>query len=100
MAKKKDKRKFLEAAGALKTDPERVKDEKFHRQDEFFDPIDKVQVKYEMLRSHGVDGESVTEAARRFGYTRESFYQSMERLETEGILGLVDRKLRRVYLLR
>lgn len=91
MGKKDKKEEFLEASGALNPKPEHVEDRKFSLPG-FFDPRDKVQVKYEMLRAHEVDGESVSEAAPRFGYTRESFYSSKERFETEGIVGLVDRK--------
>ena len=93
MVASKRKREFLEAAGALNASPERVGDEKFQRREgDFFDPQDKVQVKYEMLRAQAVDGETVTEAAERFGYTRESFYQSQKRLRRDGIVGLADRK--------
>ena len=93
MVASKGKRAFLEAAGALNSSPERVRDEKFQgAEGEFFDRQDKVQVKYEMLRAHAVDGESVTEAAERFGYSRESFYQSHKRLRRDGLVGLADRK--------
>ena len=92
MGKKNTKEEFLEAAGALNPEPAGVEDQKFRPGEGFFDARDKVQVKYEMLRSHEVDGESVSEAAPRYGYTRESFYTSKERFESEGILGLVDRK--------
>lgn len=90
--KDKKKRQYLEAAGSLNTHPERVKDSKFQRRAGFFDPHDKAQVKYEMLRAHDVDGESITRAAKRFGYTRESYYQNHLRFKNEGILGLADRK--------
>jgi len=89
---KDKKEEYLEAAGALNAKPQQVKDRKFRLRHGFFDPRDKVQVKYEMLRAHEVDGESVSETAPRFGYTRESFYMSKGRFETEGIPGLVDRK--------
>jgi transposase len=92
MGKKDKKEEFLEAAGALNPKAQQVKDQKFSLPHGFFDPRDKIQVKYEMLRAHEVDGESVSEAAPCFGYTRESFYTSKERFETEGIPGLVDRK--------
>ena len=92
MGKKDKKNKFLEAAGALNRKPEQVEDQKFSLPHGFFDPRDKVQVKYEMLRAHEVNGENISEAAPRFGYTRESLYTSKERFETEGIPGLVDRK--------
>lgn len=92
MGKKDKKEEFLEASGALNPKPEEVEDQKFRLPQGFFDPRDKVQVKYELLRAHEVDGESISEAAPRFGYTRESFYTSKERFESEGIVGLVDRK--------
>ena len=92
MGKKDKKEEFLEATGALNPKPEQVKDQKFSLPHGFFDPRDKIQVKYEMLRAHEIDGENISEAAPRFGYTRESFYTSNERFETEGIPGLVDRK--------
>jgi hypothetical protein len=37
---------------------------------EFFDPRDLVQVKYEMLRRVRIDGASVSQAARDFGFSR------------------------------
>ena len=40
----------------------------------FFDPNDLVQVKYEMLRAHVVDGISVVAAADTHGYSRAAFY--------------------------
>lgn len=57
MPKPHPKRRFLEDVGALHLHPERVRATVFdtHR---FFDPLDKVQVKYEMLRAHEVDGRS------------------------------------------
>ena len=42
---------------------------------DFFDPWDRAQVKYEMLRAHSVEGDPVAEACRQFGFSRESFYQ-------------------------
>ena len=42
--------------------------------DGFFLAVDKVQVKYEMLRAHLVDGINVTDAAATHGYSRAGFY--------------------------
>ena len=67
MEEKDKKNKFLEAAGALNPKPEQVKDQKFRLPQGFFDPRDKVQVKYEMLRANEVDGDNISEAAPRFG---------------------------------
>ena len=69
------KRQFLEAAGALNPHPARVGAPLFERH-RFFDPLDKVQVKYEMLRAHAVDGETAKAAAlagdlEQLGYSAE-----------------------------
>ena len=47
----------------------RVLDELF-RSNAFFDPLDLVQVKYEMLRRVRQDGLSVTHTDARFGVSR------------------------------
>lgn len=67
------KKKALLASGTLNPNPESVQSELFKM--DFFDPCDRAQVKYEMLRAHSVDGDSVTEVCRQFGFSRESFYQ-------------------------
>ena len=48
-------------------DPSRVTAVLFDGRHPFFLPEDKVQVKYEMLRAHLVDGMSVTAAAATHG---------------------------------
>jgi len=55
----------------------------------FFDARDAVQVKYEMVRRVGVDGEPVTAAAAAFGYSRPSCYQAAAALAGSGLEGLV-----------
>src|SRR6266403_1618404 len=67
------KRKALLASGTLNPHPEAVRSELF--QMDFFDPYDLAQIKYEMLRAHSVDDDPVAEVCRRFGLSRESFYQ-------------------------
>ncbi len=46
----------------------------FHQYPAFFDAHDEAQVKYEMLRAHHIEGESVTAVAHRFGFSRQTFY--------------------------
>jgi len=46
----------------------------------FFDPRDLVQVKYEMLRRVR-EGQSVTQAASAFGFSRVALYQTKAALE-------------------
>jgi transposase len=91
MAHRHPKWEFLKAAGALNAHPELVRARLFeeHR---FFDPLDKVQVKYEMLRLHAVDGETVKTAARGFGFSRQTFYTTARAFEELGIVGLTDEK--------
>jgi len=67
------KKKALLASGTLNPHPETVRSELFKM--DFFDRCDRAQVKYEMLRSHAVDGDPVAEACRQFGFSRESYYQ-------------------------
>jgi transposase len=80
----------LRAAGALHPHPERVQDDAFARH-EFFDRRDRVQVKYEMLRRHRVDGRPVTAVAAAFGASRQTFYVTNAAFTTGGLPGLLPR---------
>jgi transposase len=85
------KREFLVAAGALHPHPERVRAALFDRH-RFFDPLDKVQVKYEMLRAHVVEGQTVVVVSEAFGFSRQTFYTALRDFEQLGITGLTDEK--------
>jgi transposase len=58
----------------------------------FFLTADKVQVKYEMLRAHLLDGVHVTQAAATHGYSRAGFYLVQTAFERAGMIGLLDDK--------
>ena len=58
----------------------------------FFLAADKVQVKYEMLRAHLMDGLTVTDAAGSHGYSRAGFYLVASAFERQGMTGLLDDK--------
>jgi hypothetical protein len=73
--------------------PEAVAALLFNSREPFFDATDKVQVKYEMLRAHVVDGTDVTLAAATHGYSRAAFYLVAASFEERGMLGLVDELL-------
>jgi len=77
--------------GALHPNPDAVQDEAFRR-GEFFDPRDQVQVRYEMLRRHRVDGQGVTEVSAAFGVSRQAFYTTETAFEGMGISGLLPRR--------
>jgi transposase len=83
------RRRALERAGLLHPRPEAVRAALFAERPEFFDPFDRVQVKYEMLRAHVVEGVAVTEAAAGHGYSRASFYLVEEAFEQAGMAGLL-----------
>ena len=55
---------------------------------EFFNPLDRGQVKYEMLRAHLYEGRFITRVCKEFGYSRESFYKALESFHKEGLSGL------------
>jgi len=59
---------------------------------EFFDPHDLLQVKYEMLRLVSVDKRSISEAAKACGFSRPSFYQAQAAFEQHGLAGLIAHK--------
>lgn len=86
------RRRALEEAGLLHPQPEAVTAELFRAHPEFFAAEDKVQVKYEMLRAHLVDGSTATEAASRHGYSRASFYLVQGAFERAGMAGLLDER--------
>jgi len=69
MAKlKKPDQKILELkrTGTLNPYPDSVSDSLF-QENPFFDPKDLLQVRYEMLRRHSVEGISIVDVATRFG---------------------------------
>lgn len=81
----------LRRAGALHPHPERVHDQAF-LQDPFFDPRDRVQVRYEMVRRHQVEGRPVTEVAATFSVSRQAFYETAAAFEAGGLPGLLPKR--------
>jgi transposase len=81
----------LKERGALNPNPDRVKDALFQGSD-FFDPRDRVQVKYEMIRRARVDTEPVSQVTRGFGVSRPTFYQTESAFDREGLPGLLPKK--------
>jgi len=87
----KDKTNILKNNGSFNAKHFLVNEPSF-QSGAFFDPHDLIQVKYEMLRLAEKDGVSVTEAAGRFGFSRESFYKNKAAFGKEGLRGLVPKK--------
>jgi transposase len=88
---KKPKVEALRRQRALNLHPERVTDPLF-QQSEFYDPLDLVQVKYEMLRQVQVDKVPINQSTTAFGFSRPTFYQAQSDFEHQGIFGLIPRK--------
>ena len=84
-----DKADVLRKMGCLNRYAERVRSPLFKDHD-FFDPYDKLQVRYEMLRAVKVDGMSITRVAEEFGYSRETYYTVEGNFRLEGTIGLMD----------
>ena len=89
---KSQKQKNLEEAGLLNPRPDQVNDPLFRERPEFFDACDSLQVRYEMLRCHRVDKEGVLKICRRYGISRQTFYNLQQRFENEGTAGLLPKK--------
>lgn len=92
MATTRPRRRALEEAGLVHPRPETVTAGLFDGSRAFFLPEDKVQVKYEMLRSHHVDGLAVTTAAASHGYSRAAFYLVASAFDETGMTGLLDER--------
>ena len=84
------KSQVLAREGALNPHPEAIRDPLFTG-NPFFDPKDLVQVRYEMVRRHSVDGGSISDVATAFGVSRPTFYKAQGALAAAGLVGLVPR---------
>jgi len=81
----------LKRTGTLNPRPDSVSDVLF-REDPFFDSKDLLQVRYEMLRRHRVEGASVVGVVSTFGVSRPTFYQAQTAFESKGLTGLVPKQ--------
>ena len=85
-----EKRQALAQVRTLHPAPDRVHAALFLKHPDFFDACDELQVKYEMLRAHFLDGRPVTTVCAAFGYSRQTFYLLRDRLARRGLAGLRD----------
>ena len=84
------RRQALAEAGLLHPNPRAVTAPLFTTGTGFFLAVDKVQVKYEMLRAHEVDGIAVSAAAASHGYSRAGYYLIAAAFAGRGMTGLLD----------
>lgn len=81
----------LRQSGTVNARAAKVQDALFLEQ-EFFDPQDLTQVKYEMLRRVQKDALPISTAAARFGFSRPAFYKAERDFTREGLAGLIPRR--------
>ena len=86
------RKQALETTGLVHPNPAAVTAALFDGGRPFFVAEDKVQVKYEMLRAHLVDGLSVTSSATVHGYSRPAFYLVAAAFDERGMAGLLDER--------
>jgi transposase len=82
------KKRALARHGVLHPHPHLVTDPLFG-DGGFFDPLDLLQVKYEMLRHVAIDGLGVGRAAEAAGLSRPSFYSARLAFDEGGLAGLL-----------
>ena len=85
-----EKRRVLAQERTLHPAPDRVRAAVFLEHPVFFDVRDELQVKYEMLRAHFLDGQPLSTVCAAFGYSRQTFYLLRDRLAHRGLAGLRD----------
>lgn len=87
--KKPDQKSLeLKRTGTLNPHPDFISDPLF-KQNPFFDPKDLLQVRYEMLRRHNVEGVSIVDVATQFGISRPTVYQAQASFQETGLSGLL-----------
>ncbi|SRR6266487_2312799 len=81
----------LKRTGTLNPRPDSVSDTLF-KENPFFDPKDLLQVRYEMLRRHSMEGASIVDVASRFGVSRPTVYQVQTAFQEAGLSGLLPKQ--------
>src|SRR5882672_7435158 len=81
----------LKRTGTFNPRPDSVSDTLF-KENPFFDPKDLLQVRYEMLRRHSVEGHSIVDIATNFGVSRPTVYQAQLAFEQAGLSGLLPKR--------
>lgn len=79
----------LKSTGTLNSRPGSISDPLFKEKNPFFDPKDLLQVRYEMLRRHSVEGASIVDVATKFGVSRPTVYQAQIAFRQAGLGGLI-----------
>jgi len=85
------KKEILQRNGTYNKNYARVKAARFIG-DDFYDPMDIVQVKYEMIRDVARGGNPVIDATGDFGFSRTAYYNIKDAFDKQGVSGLIPEK--------
>jgi transposase len=85
------KLEILRQHGCLNPKPHTVQDERFATE-EFFDPCDLLQVKYEMVRCVRTENSPIIQVAQQFGFSRPTVYQALVAFDQGGLASLIPRR--------
>ena len=85
------KRNRLKEAGTLNPSPQKIRDPMF-ADDEFFDPEDLLQVRYEMVRLVRRRNATLAQAAERFGVSVPTCFRMVKAFRRGGLAGLIPRR--------
>ncbi len=81
----------LRQHGSLNPKPDAVIDELFVT-NEFFDPCDLLQVKYEIVRRVRIEAQPINQVSQRFGFSRPTVYQALFAFDQGGLAALLPRR--------
>jgi transposase len=88
---KMDKIEILISNGTYNKNYKKITNTKFVT-NSFYDPMDIVQVKYEMLKEIIDSKQSIKRISKEFGFSRTSFYKIKEAYESRGLSALIPQK--------
>lgn len=86
-----DKKDILIKNGTYNKNHDKVQKKAF-QEDEFYDPMDVVQVRYEMIKDASGGGRAIEQVTSEYGYSRASYYHIMDNFKKGGMLALVPEK--------
>jgi len=89
---KLSKKETLVSNGTYNKNYMKVKNKKFI-EESFYDPMDIIQVKYEMLKDALYGNRSIMEIANEFGFSRASFYKIKNEFDKKGISAFIHDKV-------
>jgi len=86
-----EKKEILIKNGTYNKNHGKVTKERF-REGGFYDPMDIVQVRYEMIKDADDGGTTIEQTTSEYGYSRASYYYIKDDFEKGGMVALVPEK--------